>query len=425
MSRQDPRRLIQARINGGDPFADGLASGRELEELVEGVLWGNKIADETTATVEGIQSEVTRLEGLIVQAQGTTVTLDGAPQLTFAADNIFMNLPTKAPARTINNVAIANLQTILDSLPKYLDGDVTINTLAGTTTGTITVAAFTGNGNLNVIGASTAGAVTHNVNNAIIRGCINPRVQYRGFNHTNTTGNSIYVNECSSSFVYVYYCSASGGSGTDAANIGLYVNESRSGAYASSCNFSNKGRAYVSGNNSLLTLATPAGSGNNIIYRAQYGGQIAIRSAGTITGTTRIATIEASLVIDPTGIDASQIINLPATETLLWGNAVGVSSASITFNASGYRRVKIGYTAYTATLSNTTIQYFEIENNIARETEARILANATTGTGSNYIDSIFFKLTSTGANIQANTVSSTGSTLINSSTVIKEIWGVK
>jgi len=76
MSRENPRRIISGRINRGEPFISGQVTGRELEELTEGVLWSDKtsedamnVADGAFELVQDNNDKVTEALGLVEQAK--------------------------------------------------------------------------------------------------------------------------------------------------------------------------------------------------------------------------------------------------------------------------------------------------------------------------------------------------------------------
>jgi len=182
------------------------------------------------------------------------------------------------PTETIDDVPIEELQTVIDSLPKLLNRNITINVLPGTYDGALTIARFFGGGTLRINGATTA-TTTHTVTRINIDFCKNALVTIFGFNCIADSDSAIYIRESTAS---IAQCNIAGGANTTALNRGVFA--SRAVVSVSLCTISNKQVAVLGQSSSQIDVHTLAGANNYIIYQSYANATIGIRSQGTITG---------------------------------------------------------------------------------------------------------------------------------------------
>ena len=259
----------------------------------------------------------------------------------------------KAPPVTLSNVAIGNLQATIESLPKLLNYDVTINVNAGTYNGTITVQDFFGNGALIINGASTAQSDSHKVNNFVVQNNSNFRVSVCGFTAMNTTGYSFNFIR-NTSYCYIYQCNARLGSTTDSGNFGVGQNESGGMVYVSSCEISSKYRAFrcLMGK---MHVAGSFGQGNAGVYSADNGGDIIIRSLGTISGDTVAARANGGQIYGPNEFRQAIIVNRGADWNQLQIHAAN-GKASIIGSGPDYLELKSGNDSACTTATSRRIR---------------------------------------------------------------------
>ena len=202
-------------------------------------------------------------------------------------------------------VALSDLQSTIDALPKILISNVTINVLPGTINDTINISGFIGSilsiycTDSSGTVVNTAGATTHNITSLNCDTNSN-RINITGFNCTNTTGNAIGVTDSVASY-YFSYCSAAEGINTDISNVGISCQNNGGILYFSNCTISNKYIAYYSYSDNAIIIHNSTGSNNDRVYRAVSGGQIRIRSVGSITGNSEFTRAEGGSIIKEDG----------------------------------------------------------------------------------------------------------------------------
>ena len=224
-----------------------------------------------------------------------------------------LGFATIGTGQTINT-DMNGLQAAINSLPKFLANDVTINVTAGTTTGDIRIERFYGMGRL-VIRAvdsgnnpiDTAGVQTHMANRITIVYNNIGYILVNGLTAT-TSDNFGFEIRDNSSMMTVNYCNAVAGSSATSTNIGMIVSYN-SGTIASAiCTFSNKAQAVISEYNRLI-VGSNYGSGNTTVFRAQGGGQIHMRAVTYITGTTMYSTASSGVIFDVNGNQRGNGVN--------------------------------------------------------------------------------------------------------------------
>lgn len=199
--------------------------------------------------------------------------------------------------RIIDNVQIADLQTVLDSLPKYLDRSVRINVLPGTVDTQVAIDYHTGPGYLQIFGAAGAISTSHNVERFIVRGCNNSGIIIQGFNITSSTGDGVHCTN--SRHVAIEYCRFAGGVKTNIENHGI-VCIGPGTAMVNSCLLSNKSVALqtYAGHIKVYTLS---GVDNGIACFALDRGQIQANNIGSIAADTMWSLAYGGLYVKPDG----------------------------------------------------------------------------------------------------------------------------
>ena len=197
---------------------------------------------------------------------------------------------TLQPSRTID-CTIANLQATINGLQKLMMNNVTIRVQAGTITTAITVDGFFGYGTLEIqaVNASnvintTPNSQTHCASAFTVQNCNINSVLLRGFTATTTTGNCFLVQR-NSAWVGLYTCNATVGPNTTTANVGVYSYIHNTLLYLADCTISNKYIAVLCRLGQVTVAGGTAGTGNNMVFRAEQAGVIRIESVGTIAGT--------------------------------------------------------------------------------------------------------------------------------------------
>ena len=204
-----------------------------------------------------------------------------------------------APACAINDVPIADLQSTIDSLPKYLNRSITINTLAGTTTTPIIISNFSGPGTLVINGGAGLHPTTHSIPRIEILSCSNRSIELHRFDITTDNSTAIIAN----GFIGILWCSGHrivGGVSSTTANIGISAANINYGIF-SNCLISNKHHVLWVNGSSFCEAAGFSGTGNNVLYRAFHGGTIHRRDVGTITGSVVTSVSAGGIVVNPSG----------------------------------------------------------------------------------------------------------------------------
>ena len=190
-------------------------------------------------------------------------------------------------------VEMANLQTFIDSLPKLLTKDITINVNAGMLSGTLTIERFYGLGRLSIKGATTASAETHQCTNVVIRFNTCNCIRIDGITAIGT-GNAFNINQ-NVSIIDCYYCNVAG---TNTSEIGMLAESNSSLVRFLFCTVSNTTRAFRCAEGTL-SIHEPYGVNNAIVFSATYASVLAVRGIGTISGTTIKEEVNGSQVIMP------------------------------------------------------------------------------------------------------------------------------
>lgn len=199
------------------------------------------------------------------------------------------------PVLIYDNVPISDLQSLIDSIPKLMTRATTINVLPGNFAGPIEIKGFYGPSRLSVVGATAAGSLTHNVNRVSVIEC-SAYIEIRGISATNVSEASFSSYACSN-FVYCVLCNCAGGSNSDTSNVGFHSHDGSGCMYSNNCTVSNKYQALKS-EMSKLYSASPLGTNNSTVYRAEGGGIILRRSAGSISGTTLTSKSSGGLIVN-------------------------------------------------------------------------------------------------------------------------------
>lgn len=206
-------------------------------------------------------------------------------------------LRTKGSAVTYT-VDIADLQATINSLPKLLNYDVTINVNEGIYDGTITIENFFGNGILKIVGSSLI-ATTRNINRLVCSHNTLSEIIAEGFNFLATSDSSFKANG-NTSRIRCQYLKMIEGLNTLGANIGVGVNNNAGSVNIYESEISNKYRAIYC-EEARVRTSILSGTNNATIYYAIHTGQIYKQNVGTITGTTTNSYTGAGLIVNPSG----------------------------------------------------------------------------------------------------------------------------
>ena len=238
-------------------------------------------------------------------------------------------------AQTIN-CTMADLQATINSLPKRLNRNITINVSAGTITDGIMVDHFSGPGTLQINGntTSTVGTTTHTALYYAVNDNSNTRINVIGFASPRTDG-WCFQAQRNTGFIYFGYCTVTAGVNTTSSNIGFVANENAGIISCSSCTATNKYIA-VWAQHSIVRVWGMTGTGNGTLYNATVGGDIIVRNNGGIAGNTYRYTGEAGAVRDPNG-SSGLSWNTTATITTTWTDSKGTAPYTQTVNISGMR----------------------------------------------------------------------------------------
>jgi hypothetical protein len=200
-------------------------------------------------------------------------------------------------------VALAGLQTAIDSLPRLLNGNVTVNVQAGSLPNdTITIERFFGNGTLTVRAVDAAGAVvtapaaTHSVKNIAISYNAVPYIHVVGFRCVNNANSADPADRCiggtnNVSRVFIELCTMNAApSHAD----GVYFLYSRL-INVTQCVIGNK--AYcLRANQSDMVIngVTIQNNVSNAVFRAS-AGQIRIYALGSMPGAVSPGALYSSI----------------------------------------------------------------------------------------------------------------------------------
>jgi len=228
---------------------------------------------------------------------GGTTPLDARANLGFATLSATQNITTD----------MSNLQATINSLPKYLANNVTINVTAGTFAGNIMIERFVGPGTLVVRAVDGGGTplvsagTTHNANRfQIYNNSSTGTLVLSGFNATIASNNSFEVIG-NSNLVAINYDRAVGGASSDGSNYGIFSQQSPGGLIINGGEYSNKFFAVMAADQTTVIPNGLTGTGNHIVYRAQLGGVLSVRTIGTITGTSLWSTVQSGVIFDDNG----------------------------------------------------------------------------------------------------------------------------
>ena len=257
---------------------------------------------------------------------------DKPERVDFDGDNLkidaaYSSIMHQLPSETYT-VNMADLQTLINGLPKLLTKNITINVNAGTLNGTLTIENFHGLGILTIIGATTIGAETHLCTNVVMSHC-RVFVQVNGITATATSGIAWEVEICN--VVFLVNNNAPAGNNSTASFIGIAC-RATSAVYIANNVISNKNIG-IRSNLSNVTVYGLQGVNNSIVYYVYYSGRIYIANIGTISGTTFLSENLGGQVI------------LPATYGTNNDNSVAYGKGTMAANYGRSYNTAIGYNA--------------------------------------------------------------------------------
>ena len=227
---------------------------------------------------------------------GGTTPLDARAGLGFASLGL---------AQTINT-NMAGLQAAIDSLPKFLANDVTINVTAGEIAGDIIVERFNGPGRLVILAIDgggldvVAGVQTHKLGRMVIQNNSVAYMRVSGMTATSANNSGFLTQNNSSGMIDLTNLNAVEGSSATSANVGVMVNASGNLVIVHNCTFSNKYYA-IHARIGRVAVSSAHGTGNANIYRSEERATMNIGSLGDITGATTYSRAAGGVIFDPNG----------------------------------------------------------------------------------------------------------------------------
>ncbi|MDR1701783.1 MAG: hypothetical protein LBR56_03295, partial [Sporomusaceae bacterium] len=190
---------------------------------------------------------------------------------------------------------IEDLQTTLDSLPKFLNKDITIKTNPGVFAQDIYLQDFFGYGSLYLLGADTI-AETHQLRSINIFNC-RTYIVVAGFDLLADGANtpaSVHVWN-NSPVVELSNLNITKGVKTNSANYG--IGSTHSYTKISSCNISNKSVA-IDTQRGIVIVGDIRGTGNNTCFLSSYAGILQKYGACTISGSVLNQNSPGSILVN-------------------------------------------------------------------------------------------------------------------------------
>jgi len=234
------------------------------------------------------------------------VALGGTGGTTPLSARAGLGFATLGAAQTITT-DMTNLQSTIDSLPKFLANNVTINVTAGEVASDINIERFTGMGNLMIRAVDgggtpigTAGQQNHKADRFLVQNNTLPMIGLNGMTSTSGNDSSFYIFRNTAAIVLNYNSAVSGANSTTG-NIGLYVYANKGYVNSETGNtISNQYRAIWAAYGNV-GVANYAGTDNATVYFSNQGSIIQIMTAGTITGTTMYGRAYGGVIFDVNG----------------------------------------------------------------------------------------------------------------------------
>ncbi len=173
-------------------------------------------------------------------------------------------------------VNITELQETINSLPKILNANTTINVNPGTYNGDITIRGFSGSGVLTVTSGTSTVSTTHRVTRIVLDKNSLSRINIVGFDALGNSG-VCFSMAYQSGPVYFSCCSASAGAASTVGFYGFQAYASRY-FYANDCVASNKERGFNIDSGTPASLVRCSGTGNTIGARSTAGSLVYLDS---------------------------------------------------------------------------------------------------------------------------------------------------
>jgi len=286
-------------INGGASANIGNVGVRA--NTAEVAIAGNCIiSNKERAIIAGAHSLVTAWQ---LTGSGNNILYSASPGGTVSVANYSTSFlgnrfaEEETSGRVIIGVGIAfastmaNAQNAVDGIPRDVRSNFTINFSAGTFSGNLTLARRHGLGTITLNGATSI-TTTHNVQGVIIRECPVAHIVVRGFNCTNTTGNSVHVIDTPT--VLLENMRMIGGVSSTANHNGVLAQHG-SVVVIQPSQISNKATALFASSSAEIRTSGLTGATNNVVARAV---SAVIRRAGTMpTGTTAFTQSDGGQVL--------------------------------------------------------------------------------------------------------------------------------
>lgn len=198
-------------------------------------------------------------------------------------------LGSSLPERTIVATNPAHCVEIVNSLPRILTENITIEVGAGETDEHLLIEQFSGSGTLHILGALSRDTLTHSFGRIYIDLCNNPHIRVEGCTSAYEASEAVTVRRTSSN-VQILACNVvTPGTGNGRAFHALWSEN----VDFENCMSSNRGIAFTASRCEII-VHTPSGENNTTRYHTVSAGEIRVMAEGTIRQTGAYATTSNS-----------------------------------------------------------------------------------------------------------------------------------
>lgn len=279
---------------GGASLAD--LPTRSAGDLNSGTLPAARLPAATGDVTSPAGSNAFTLSAGVQSQINSKANLVTTPQQTTADITYYVRTDGNDNNTGLANTAVGAFKTIqkaIDILPRVVNHTVIIYVGAGAYTGSIYIQGFSGGGNINISGASSA-TTTHTVTGKIASIRNSCRILIVGLNSTYSTEMSFQV--LNSSETFFQHCNT-----TVVSSYPAFYNESGK-VYIANCVISNRSDVAIYAHvNGEVFAQDCRGSANGMAYRGSYGGRIHI-SGTTISGAVSFGSAEGGLITQGEGV---------------------------------------------------------------------------------------------------------------------------
>jgi hypothetical protein len=247
---------------------------------------------------------------------GATVNNTQIATTAFVKTEVAKNWELTTIATDTYTVAPSELQALINSLPRLLNRNVTINVTEGMTTDNIIISKFYGNGWFRIYGYKTGIKVT--VKNIRVEYCSCDAILIDNFICNNTSDNTV---SCTWNNTFVQFSAMT--IALSSSGRGIYVYACSGTVLIGNCIISNQNIAIEAGHSYNVTSSANSGVGNNYVFSATPNSKITL--SGTFpSGTTIASRSKGGVIINDLGDKIGDL--LPHTD-----NAYSLGSATLRF----------------------------------------------------------------------------------------------